>query len=242
MYIYVYIYMYLYRAICGIRRGSKTDVVTVAVICAHPRRRVRPNVTRHGSSGCVYRRQGCWLSSSCNWSVCCSVLQNCNLHVATCCSVLWARMLTLLFLRLVFFFRSLILPDSLSLSHLHVHMHGVYVVIYIHAYIRAHTHIVHISVRVHTYILRVRLYYIYTCTHIEGRVCDASGLCIFTLYLHSCLSPPSPPLSRIHTHKLAGIVSCFNIFLDWLFVGPWGKGVAGAAWATTIAQTLGTPF
>lgn len=42
--------------------------------------------------------------------------------------------------------------------------------------------------------------------------------------------------------RAIGIVSCFNIFLDWLFVGPWGKGVSGAAWATTIAQTAGAIY
>jgi Na+-driven multidrug efflux pump len=36
--------------------------------------------------------------------------------------------------------------------------------------------------------------------------------------------------------RAIAIVSVFNIFLDWLFVGPWKLGVAGAAWATAIAQ------
>ncbi|KAJ1475995.1 hypothetical protein T484DRAFT_1826395 [Baffinella frigidus] len=36
--------------------------------------------------------------------------------------------------------------------------------------------------------------------------------------------------------KAVGLVAVFNIFLDWLFVGPLKKGVAGAAFATAIAQ------
>ena len=33
-------------------------------------------------------------------------------------------------------------------------------------------------------------------------------------------------------------ISVFNVFLDWLFVGPLKMGGKGAAWATTIAQVV----
>lgn len=42
--------------------------------------------------------------------------------------------------------------------------------------------------------------------------------------------------------RAIAVVSIFNVFLDWLFVGPFKKGVAGAAWATTIAQTAGAIY
>ena len=42
--------------------------------------------------------------------------------------------------------------------------------------------------------------------------------------------------------RAIAVVSVFNIFLDWLFVGPFKRGVAGAAWATTIAQTAGAIY
>mmetsp|Transcript_42090 Transcript_42090/g.99219 ORF Transcript_42090/g.99219 Transcript_42090/m.99219 type:complete len:621 (-) Transcript_42090:39-1901(-) len=42
--------------------------------------------------------------------------------------------------------------------------------------------------------------------------------------------------------KAVGLVAVFNIFLDWLFVGPLKKGVAGAAFATAIAQIVGAIY
>jgi hypothetical protein len=42
--------------------------------------------------------------------------------------------------------------------------------------------------------------------------------------------------------KAVGVVAIFNIFLDWLFVGPLQQGVAGAAIATAIAQVAGAVY
>ena len=70
------------------------------------------------------------------------------------------------------------------------------------------------------------------------------------------LSPvPEPPNTQRHAQaacigakdadspmRAIFVVTLFNVFLDWLFIGPFGWGVEGAAWATIIAQTAGAIY
>ena len=55
-----------------------------------------------------------------------------------------------------------------------------------------------------------------------------------TVFQYFCRNDGSPVLVMIAT----AISSACNIFLDWLFVFPLGKGMAGAALATSISQTV----